>query len=155
MTPDISLGLNNTSSISQSLTTSLHNRLLSSSDFLYDSRNLACTLGGLLSYESGAYTGSFWDRCQHLECKLLNEKEKHKKLRKVPCFLVSQHTVIFNNLLRITHKNLIQSHNMLMVMYTNGATKRQHKDEQSYLPSSNTTIDDTKPSQSDYPLIKY
>jgi len=44
---------------------------------------------------------------------------------------------------------------MLIVMFTNSATKRQYKDEQS---SHNTTIDDTKPVvylQSEYPHIKY
>ena len=43
-------------------------------------------------------------------------------------------------------------------MFTNGATKRQYEDEQSQLPSHNTTIDDTKLamySQSEYPHIKY
>lgn len=47
---------------------------------------------------------------------------------------------------------------MLIEMFSNGATKRQHEDEQSYSPSHTTTIDDTKPlvySQSEYPLIKY
>jgi hypothetical protein len=47
---------------------------------------------------------------------------------------------------------------MLIAMFTNGATKRQHEDEQSYSPSHNTTVNDTKPLvylQSQCPDIKY
>ena len=43
-------------------------------------------------------------------------------------------------------------------MFTNGTTKRQYEDEQSYLHLHNTTMDDTKLlvySQSEYPHIKY
>ena len=47
---------------------------------------------------------------------------------------------------------------MLIEMFTNGVKKRQYEEDQSNLPSHNTTIDDTKPllySQSEYPHIKY
>ena len=96
MSVDLSPGLDDshdTSSVSQSPTTPLHNRLLSSGDISHGSRNVARTLahlGGSLSYESGAYSDNLQDRCQRLECELASEKEEHKKLRKVPCFLVSQ-----------------------------------------------------------------
>jgi hypothetical protein len=90
MTPDLSPGLDDTSSVSQSPTTLLNNRLLSASGFSHDSRNVARTLAGSLSYESGAYSSNLQDRCQRLECELSYKKEEHKKLRKVPRFLVSQ-----------------------------------------------------------------
>src|SRR5258708_17388972 len=93
MLPDLSAGLDDshdTFSVSQSPTTPLHNRLLSAGDISHGSRNVAGTLGGSLSYESGAYSGNLQDRCQCLECELTYEKEEHKKLRKVPHFLISQ-----------------------------------------------------------------
>ena len=90
MTPDLSLILDDTSFVSQSPTTPLHNRLLSAGDFSHGSKNIARTLDGSLSYESSTYRSNLHDRCQHLECELSYEKEEHKKLRKVPRFLVSQ-----------------------------------------------------------------
>ena len=90
---DLSTGLDDShdiSSVSQSPITPLHNRLLSAGNISHGSRNVVGTLGGSLSYESGAYSGNLQDRCQHLKCELTYEKEEHKKLRKVPCFLISQ-----------------------------------------------------------------
>src|SRR5258708_3087735 len=91
--PNFSAELDNTHdtfSLSQSPTTPLHNRLLSASDISHGSRNVAGTLGGSLSYESGTYSGNLQNRCQCLKCELTYEKEEHKKLRKVSHFLVSQ-----------------------------------------------------------------
>ena len=105
MTPDLSLGLDDTSSVSQSPTTPLHNRLLSAGNISQGSKNAARTLGGPLSYELGAYSSNLQDRCQRLEYELTYKKEEHKKLRKVPRSLYS--SLITNNLcLRLTHKNL-------------------------------------------------
>lgn len=63
-------------------------------------------------------------------------------------------------MLRMTHEKLVQSHNMLMAIFTNSATKRQYEDDQLYSASRNMTIDDSnsKPRsylQSEYPLVKY
>ncbi len=82
---------------------------------------------------------------------------KKKSTRNWGKYHVSSYpSLITNNLwLRLTHQKLIQSNNMLIVMFTNSTTKRQYKDKQS---SHNTTIDDTKPVvylQSEYPHIKY
>jgi hypothetical protein len=92
MAPNLSHGLDDTpSSVSLSPNTPLHNTLLSpAGDFSHGSKNVARTLGGSLSYDSGAYSSSLRDKCHRLECELAYEKEEHKKLRKVPRFLVSQ-----------------------------------------------------------------
>ena len=82
--------MDDTSSVSQSPTTPLYNRFYSTGDFSLGSRNISRASGGSLSCESGAYNGSLQDRIHRIECELLNEKEEHKKLRKVSPFSIFQ-----------------------------------------------------------------
>lgn len=91
MTPDLSLGLDDTpSSVSLSPTTPLQNMLLSSGDFSHGSRSLSGSLGGSL-YESPAYTRNTQDKCRQLEWELSKEKMDHMKLRKEFHFRILQY----------------------------------------------------------------
>ena len=64
MTPDLSHGLDDTSSVSQSPTTSLHNRLLSIGNFSHGSANASRTLGSTFSYKSSIYMRNLQNKCQ-------------------------------------------------------------------------------------------
>ena len=59
ITSDLSHGLDDTSSVSQSPTTLLHNRLLLIGNFSYGSANASRTLDSMFSYESSIYTRTF------------------------------------------------------------------------------------------------
>jgi hypothetical protein len=84
--PDLSPGLDDTSSVSLSPNTPL----LSPHELSHGSGGFSRTLGGSLSYGSGAYSSNLQDKYQQLERQLLNEKEEHMKLRKVSRLLIFQ-----------------------------------------------------------------
>jgi hypothetical protein len=89
--PDLSLGGDDTSSVSLSPNTPLRNSLLSPRNFSLGSGNFSRPLGDSLSYRSGAYSDrDIYAKCQRLEWELSKEKEEHEKAKKVPIPLVLQ-----------------------------------------------------------------
>ena len=89
--PDLSLGLDDSSSISLSPNTPLRNTLLSPGDFSHGSGKFSGSLAGSLSYRSGAYSDrDLHAKCQRLEWELSKEKEEHEKAKKVPISLILQ-----------------------------------------------------------------